>query len=241
MKLLLKLLAFLAVTVVICFLAAGVWLYFYTADLPPVSQLRDFAPASVTSVRMHHCDGSETTISALPYDELGRYLLPALEVSEGEPAPHGPYPTLIGDLLHQPARRRYGAYSAWLAQSVACGVRLPSPRALSELRIANAIERRFGTAQVLTIYLNRVYLGADTYGVEAGATRYFQKHAWDLSLNQAALLAALIRSPRHLLAHPEHALELRNSILDGMAKKGVISAKDASAAKGTELSISQAR
>ena len=193
---------------------------------------------------MHLCDGSETTITALPYDKLDRYLLPAVKAAEGEPAPNGPYPTVIRDLWHwnDPPERRYGAYSFQLARTMACG-RPPRqlPRMLKELRIANAIERKFDTAQVLTIYLNHVYLGPDSYGAEAGAIRYFGKHAWDLSLDQAALLAALIRSPRYLIAHPERALKLRNSILDGMATKGMISAKDAIAAKATELSIRNPR
>jgi membrane peptidoglycan carboxypeptidase len=80
--------------------------------------------------------------------------------------------------------------------------------------LAEQIQRHFNQRQVLTIYLNRVYLGENTYGVEDASMRYFGKYAFDLSLDEAALLAGLIRSPRRdsPIVHPERAVERRNHL-----------------------------
>src|SRR3546814_20983720 len=59
-------------------------------------------------------------------------------------------------------------------------------------------EHRFTKDQILTIYLNRVYLGAGTYGVDAAARHYFAKPATRVSLYEAALLAGLLKAPPRL-------------------------------------------
>ncbi|CAN0587168.1 unnamed protein product, partial [Laminaria digitata] len=71
-------------------------------------------------------------------------------------------------------------------------------RKIKELLLALALERKFEKDELLTIYLNRVYLGAGTYGVEAAAQRYFGTSARDIDTYQAAVLAGLLRAPSRL-------------------------------------------
>jgi penicillin-binding protein 1A len=71
-------------------------------------------------------------------------------------------------------------------------------RKIKELLLALALETRFQKNELLTIYLNRVYLGAGTYGVEAAAQRYFGTSARDVDTYQAAVLAGLLRAPSRL-------------------------------------------
>ena len=95
------------------------------------------------------------------------------------------------------------------------------------------IEARFSKAEILELYLNRVYLGSGAYGVDAAARRYFAKPASDLSLAEAAMLAGLIRAPSRYA--PTRDLELAQTraalVLDSMAEVGSITGAEASAAK----------
>jgi penicillin-binding protein 1A len=226
-------LAFIAVTAVA---AAAGWLYFYTADLPPTSQLQEFNPATESEALVRFCDGTEAVAHVVPSDKLGHYLLRAVTVAEGQPDPRSPFYAVIRDF---PRQRQYGRYSWQIARTLVCEKRSQYGRVLEELRVANAIERKFEKPEILTIYLNRVYLGAGTYGVEAGANRYFGKPASNLSLEQAALLVSLIRAPSRYspTAHRDRALQRRNSVLDGMVNQGSVSRADADRAKAAGLSL----
>ena len=68
-------------------------------------------------------------------------------------------------------------------------------RKIREILLAARLEERYSKAQILEEYLNTVYFGEGYYGVEAASRGYFGKSAADLSLADAALLAALVRSP----------------------------------------------
>ncbi|MDP6926952.1 MAG: biosynthetic peptidoglycan transglycosylase, partial [Rhodospirillales bacterium] len=68
-------------------------------------------------------------------------------------------------------------------------------RKVQELLLAFWLEQKFTKDQILTIYLNRVYLGAGSYGVEAASRRYFGKPAREVTLAEAALLAGLLKAP----------------------------------------------
>jgi penicillin-binding protein 1A len=71
-------------------------------------------------------------------------------------------------------------------------------RKIQEMRLARALERNLTKTEILELYLNRIYLGARAYGVEAAAQRYFDKSATELTLAEAALLAALPKAPSRL-------------------------------------------
>jgi membrane peptidoglycan carboxypeptidase len=115
-------------------------------------------------------------------------------------------------------------------------------RQIDELRLAEQIQRHFDERQVLTIYMNRVYLGENARGVEDASMRYFGKHAADLSLDEAALLAGLIRSPSHdsPIDYPERAVQRRNWVIDKMITQGLVSRGDAEQAKTAPLIVKRA-
>jgi penicillin-binding protein 1A len=71
-------------------------------------------------------------------------------------------------------------------------------RKLQEMRLAMAIEQRLSKQEILELYLNRVYLGEGAFGVQAAAERYFNKPASELTLQEAAILAALPKAPSRL-------------------------------------------
>ncbi|MCS7279683.1 MAG: PBP1A family penicillin-binding protein [Thermodesulfobacteriaceae bacterium] len=98
-------------------------------------------------------------------------------------------------------------------------------RKLKEMVLAWQIEKYLTKEEILTIYLNHIYLGEGAYGVEAAALTYFNKHIWELTLPEVALIAGLTPAPSKYspLRNPEMALARRNYVLKRMAEVGYIS------------------
>lgn len=109
-------------------------------------------------------------------------------------------------------------------------------RKISELILALKLERQFEKDELLTIYLNRVYLGAGTYGVEAAAQRYFGTSARDVDIYQAAVLAGLLRAPSRLNPDNSEAEAHRRAqtVLQAMVDAGFLRPGDAETAAGTQ-------
>ncbi len=112
-------------------------------------------------------------------------------------------------------------------------------RKLQEIFITLQIERHFTKDQIFTLYANQIYLGRGTYGFEAGSEYYFSKHARQLTLPEAALLAALPKGPEYYspVRYPERALRRRNLVLDEMVRDGKITSAQALAAKEVPLEL----
>jgi penicillin-binding protein 1A len=98
-------------------------------------------------------------------------------------------------------------------------------RKMQELVLALWLERKFSKAEILELYLNRVYFGAGAYGVEAAAQRYFGKSARQVKVAEAAMLAGLVRSPSRLAPNrnPNGAERRAQAVLTAMAELGFIS------------------
>jgi len=113
-------------------------------------------------------------------------------------------------------------------------------RKLSEWAMALEIERLYTKRQILEMYMNYVFLGAGSYGFEAGSRTYFGKTLKDLSLEEAALLAAIPKSPEYSpTRNIEKATERRNTVLDQMGKffPDRYSQSDISAAKSKPIKL----
>jgi penicillin-binding protein 1A len=109
-------------------------------------------------------------------------------------------------------------------------------RKVQEMLLALWLERKFSKDQILALYLNRVYLGAGTYGVDAAARRYFDKPAAQVNLYEAALLAGLLKAPsRYNPARHAGRAEARTAlVLAAMVADGAISAEDARQARSVK-------
>ncbi len=106
-------------------------------------------------------------------------------------------------------------------------------RKVNEWVLALQIERYYTKNQIMELYANHIFLGANAYGVEAGAETYFGKQAKDLTLEEAALLAAVPKAPGEYspTANPAKAKERRDLVLDLMARTGFASQSEVDAAK----------
>jgi penicillin-binding protein 1A len=112
-------------------------------------------------------------------------------------------------------------------------------RKIQEVILSMQIERRFTKEQIFALYANQIYLGRGTYGFEAGAQYYFNKHVRDLTLPEAALLAALPKGPEYYspVRYPERALKRRNLVLSEMLSDGKITQQQADAAMAAPLGL----
>lgn len=112
-------------------------------------------------------------------------------------------------------------------------------RKLAEVRAARRLEQRLSKQEILRRYLNLVYFGNGAYGVTAAARTYFDTTAARLTVQQAALLAGLVRAPAALdpVEHPAAALARRNLVLAAMVDVGSLTPPTAAAAKASPLGI----
>ena len=126
-----------------------------------------------------------------------------------------------------------------LAKMNHVGDRTSFTRKGRELLYAVALEERFSKQQLLERYLNQVYFGAQAYGVGAAAEELFATDVGGLSVEQAALLAGLIRAPAALdpRAEPDAALARRNEVLSAMAALGHLDPEAAEAARAAPLEV----
>ncbi|NYZ15962.1 penicillin-binding protein 1A [Azospirillum sp. RWY-5-1] len=97
-------------------------------------------------------------------------------------------------------------------------------RKIQEAMLALWLEHRFTKDEILTAYLNRVYLGAGTYGMDAAARTYFGKPATEVTLREAAILAGLLKAPSRYSpsSNPDEALERGKVVLAAMEDAGFI-------------------
>ncbi len=106
-------------------------------------------------------------------------------------------------------------------------------RKLQEALIAIQLERQFSKEQILTMYLNRVYLGKGNYGVDAAARYYFGKYAQDLELFECAILAGMLKAPSKYAPsnNPKFSITRAHYVLHRMADEGFITVKEEKNAK----------
>lgn len=138
------------------------------------------------------------------------------------------------------------AYSARTPQEVVDATEDTNARKVREIRYALAVEQKFTKQQILEKYLNIAPYGNGAYGVYAASQVYFEKAPKDLTIEEAALLAALVKAPSDFdPTKPDGramALDRRNWVIDQMADKtGAISRAEADQAKATEIKVTGKR
>ncbi len=106
-------------------------------------------------------------------------------------------------------------------------------RKLHELILSFWLEMRFSKEQILSIYLNRVYLGSGTYGVQAASEKYFNKKVQDLTLYECAVIASLLKAPSRYnpIANFELSKKRASLVLNNMVKDNMITLKQVNQAK----------
>ncbi|TSC75934.1 MAG: penicillin-binding protein [Parcubacteria group bacterium Gr01-1014_30] len=116
-------------------------------------------------------------------------------------------------------------------------------RKIREVILTLEMERRYSKDQILEWYLNQIPLGQNAYGMEAASQTYFQKSVREITLSEAATLAALIQAPSFLSPYGQNLQELvskKNVVLARMARVGFLTQNQAQQAKAEELQFAKA-
>ena len=232
-------------------LVAGIWagvavagvVAWYAADLPDIDEA--LAATRRPSLTVLAADGRELATIGDVYGRPVRVadlppILPAavLAVEDRRFYAH-PGIDPLGLLRAALANLKAGGVvqgGSTITQQVAKNLFLTPERTLGrkvrELLLAFWLERRFSKDEILAIYLNRAYLGAGTYGVDAAARKYFSRPASRVSVYQAALLAGLLKAPSrdNPLASPDRATARARQVLASMVSAGVLTDAEAKAA-----------
>ena len=242
-------LAVLLVLAVITGSLAGLTLV-YSVDLPQIDELEHFRPSTTTDLydRKGRVIGSFALErrEVVDYDGLAPVLRSAvISIEDKSFESHWGVNVLriAGALLHD--LHTHGRYqgASTLTMQLARNLFLSSDRnmtrKLQEAYLAIQIERSFTKQQIFTLYANQIYLGSGMYGFEAASQFYFSKHAKDLTLTEAALLAGLPKGPAAYspLLNPDKALRRRNLVLSEMESDGVITHVQAEQARRSPLGL----
>jgi penicillin-binding protein 1A len=230
-------------------LAAVIWKF--EQDLPDYSQLKNYEPPVMT--RVHAADGSLLAEFArerrlyLPSAAIPPLVKNAFIAAEDKNfySHRGVDPEGIlraGFVFLQGSRRVQGAST--ITQQVAKNFLLTSDRTferkIREILLSLRIENAYSKDKILELYLNEIYLGLSNYGVAAAALNYFDKSVHELSIAEAAYLAALPKEPSALnpFRNRDRAIERRNYVIGRMAEDGYITADQAKAARAEPLTVS---
>ncbi len=141
---------------------------------------------------------------------------------------------LIANFVHRRIVQGASTITQQLVKNVILTPEKTFQRKVRELILSFQIERKFSKDEILKMYLNEIPYGSNAYGVEAASQIYFNKSVKDLTLDEAALIAALPKAPTYLSPYGSHKEELigrQQYILNLMAKEGYLEREEAEKAK----------
>src|SRR5437016_10012717 len=238
------LLALMASTVgVLCGL-----LLVYSTDLPQIDELERYRPSAITE--LYDDQGREIGSFALQrrvivtYDDLPKLLRDAvISIEDKDFERHWGVDVwrVLGAAYRdfRSGGRVQGAstLTMQLSRNLFLSADKNFGRKMQEAMLAIQIERRFTKQQIFTMYANQIFLGQGVYGFEAASEFYFSKHAKDLKLEEAALLAGIPKAPASYspVGNPERALRRRNLVINNMLEDGKITVEEAGRAKASPL------
>jgi penicillin-binding protein 1A len=234
--------------------SAGLYLFYhYGRGLPDYGQLAVYEPPTVT--RIHAGDGrliAEYAIEKrvfVPVDAMPKGVINAFIAAEDKNFYTHPgidiggiFRAILTNIENLGSNKRPTGGST-ITQQVAKNFLLSGEvsldRKIKEAILSFRIERSLSKDRILELYLNEIYLGYGTYGVAAAALNYFNKGLNELTIAEAAYLAALPKAPNNYnpVRHKEAAVSRRNWVIDRMAEDGYITSQEAEATKAEPLTV----
>jgi penicillin-binding protein 1A len=225
-------------------------LYYLIQGLPSISSLKDYRPSIITRV---YGDGNELIDEfyledrkVIDITELPKPVIQAFVAAEDSRFFRHGGVDLQGIVRAFVKNVEAGAIvqgGSTITQQVAKSLFLTPERSyvrkLREAILAYRIDRYLTKYEILNLYLNQIYLGHGTYGVEAASERYFGKSARELNAAEAALLAGLPKAPSRYspYSHPDRARNRQEYVLARMAEEGFITEQEKEAALGAPIEL----
>ncbi len=215
------------------------WLYFLAQDLPSLDELERYDPDLIT--RIVSADDQviqelfTTQRTLVKSNEIPPHVKKALIATEDQRFySHwgmNLFRTIYSITLNVFTGEIHGGASS-LTQQLArslyarIGFKQTYLRKIRELITAVQIEHTFTKEEILTMYLNTVYFGHGTYGLQAAATKYFNKRVENLTLDEGAILVGMLRAPAYYspITHPDRSRHIRNVVINSMFREKAINA-----------------
>ncbi|MDQ4134656.1 MAG: transglycosylase domain-containing protein, partial [Pseudomonadota bacterium] len=238
-------------------LVLGYAAWTYSKDLPDPSQLATYEPPVMT--RVHATDGSLIAEYArerrlyLPIQSVPKLVVHAFLSAEDKNFykhagidPEGIIRAVIAN-VRSGGRREQGAstITQQVAKNFLVGNEKSYERKIREALIALRIEAAFSKDRILELYLNEIFLGTlapgrNLHGIAAAALDYFGKSVHELTLAEAAYIAALPKGPNnyHPFRQRQAAIDRRNWVIERMVENGYATRQEADQAKKTPLDVS---
>lgn len=227
-------------------------MYRYGQGLPDYSQLANYDPPIVSRLYANDgqllCEYATEKRVFVPIEEIPPLVRQAFLAAEDKNFYQHPGVDFMGivraiaqNMINAATDRRLVGAST-ITQQVVKNMLLTNElsyeRKIREAILAFRIEKAFTKDKILELYLNQIYLGANAYGVGAAALTYFNKSLHQLSIAEAAYLAALPKAPNNYQADRDYAQAKgrRDWVVDRMAEERFVSQAEAEQAKNTELS-----
>ena len=242
--------AFFALLIIIAAIAGAAtgMVFVYSTDLPQVTELEHYRPATITQLY----DDQNRVIGQFAlqrrvidsYSDFPKVLRDALVSTEDKDFEKHwgvdvwrVFGAAWRDVMLESRAQGASTLTMQLARNLFLSPDRNFRRKMQEVLLSIQIERRFTKEQIFTLYANQIYLGHGVYGFEAGANYYFSKKAKDLTLEEAAVLAGLPKAPNYYspINSPERALHRRNLVINNMLEDGKITAAEAERAKSAPL------
>src|SRR5882757_6938763 len=210
MRFLVRFMGFLFAAGTVVFLvgvaATAGMIWHYSKDLPDYSQLQDYEPPVMT--RVHAADDKNFyEHGGIDFSGMARAAVLFAQNYGSNKRPQG---------------------ASTITQQVAKNFLLTNEvsftRKIKEALLAMRIERTYSKDKILELYLNEIYLGLSAYGVAAASLVYFDKSVNELTISEAAYLAALPKAPSslHPIRNRDRAIERRNYVIDRLLENGWI-------------------
>jgi penicillin-binding protein 1A len=242
-------LAFLLLCAITLGAATGL-LFVYESDLPEIRALETYRPNVVTEI--YADDGQLVGSFALQrrilmtWEQTPKVLynaVCAIEDQHFEDHWGVDFPRVAGAAYRNIIKHRRAEGASTITMQLAGNLFLDRSersfrRKAQEILLSLQIERRYTKPQIFAMYANQVYLAHGNYGFAAASQFYFGKPVTDINLQQAALLAGMIRGPIYSpLGDPARALARRNLVLHQMMEEGKITPAEEAAARKTPLGL----
>jgi penicillin-binding protein 1A len=220
----------------------------YSTDLPQISELERYRPSTITELYDDH--GQVIGSFALQrrvlasYDDFPKVLRDAILSTEDKNFEQHwgiNFWRVLGatyrDITSGSRAQGASTLTMQLSRNLFLSPERHFSRKIQEMMLAIQIERHFTKQQIFTMYCNQIFLGHGVYGFEAGAQYYFNKHAKDLKLEEAALLAGLPKGPSFYspLTSADRSLKRRNVVLNNMVEDGKITVEESNRAKAAPV------
>jgi penicillin-binding protein 1A len=222
---------------------------YFTRSAPPLPDLRRYAQVAPGVTRVHAADGTllaefaDERRQVVPFEKIPEKLVQAFLAAEDHQFfdHNGLYMKgIFRAAWRNVTAGEFAQGGSTITQQVAkqfLGSEKTLSRKIKEAIVARRLENRYDKREILSVYLNHIFLGSGAYGVQAAAQTYFSKNVWDLDVGEMAMIAGLAQAPSRdsPLSSMENAKKRRDAVLERMAKNGFLQEAEAESWKAKPI------